>query len=195
MSTITDPKEKFKPYYNKDGIQEKPKQQYFYKLYINLPPNKRTVAGLVTTLKKQERQGIKLPYKYKERTLEIWRNKFDWDERYYDLLHKDCEDLEQKAIDFNKYMYDDNINSSIQLSQTLHDIDDILRDVILKYDIHDKTTSQNIIQLGHLSKALHDLKLGIVPRMNEIYAGIKILHEMNEETADQLEDAINELLE
>ena len=77
------------PYKNKEGVEEKPHQYYYFCEYCKLPPVIRTVPNLYNVLEKKQQKN-QLPYKlYKIKTVYKYKRQFDWDMRIFNNLGRD----------------------------------------------------------------------------------------------------------
>lgn len=172
-----------KPYKNKDGIEEKPHQYYYFCEYCKLPPVIRDVPNLYTVLQKKKQQNT-LPYKlYKQKTIHKYKRQFDWDKRIFESLGRDTK---LKHMENTDYLMN-------ELWADVLDYHQLTRKQKKKLKEWDTTSTDNTEKVNTLNniQKTYDQSLKTITgepmSIGTMYAMIEVLKATEDEETDNLE--------
>ena len=175
MTTITDPKQQ----------QYKPSHEYFYQLYIELPPQKRNIHQFTTKL--EENDDIIHPFKIpKEDTLRKWSKEDGWEQRFLDELHLQYEHIDYEALETTKEFM--RLDATVD-KQHYYLLDDIQQQALQSIQQLSNNNTQEQIKIAQswsqLASQLMQVKKGLTSDYAETYSILKFLKTQNNITNDQ----------
>lgn len=158
---------------------EKPKQKYYYELYITLQPHNRNIDHLLQRQEELKQKG-KLPYKeVKESTLYEWQRKFKWEERYYETLHHKINNIEDTAMETMIEFMERDKRVDTNHYIILEDIQQIVIKRNLNPKLQNKEEMKTTREWATIANNLMNTKKGIPSDFAETYAILKHLKKQN----------------
>lgn len=177
MTTITNP-----PTPNQK-VPYKPKHEYFYQLYKELPPHKRNIRQLHLTLQKKEELPYQLP---KRATLGKWSKEDGWEQRFLDELHLQYEHIDYEALETTKEFM--RLDATVD-KQHYYLLDDIQQQALQSIQQLANNNTQEQIKIAQswsqLASQLMQVKKGLTSDYAETYSILKFLKTQNNITNDQ----------
>lgn len=175
MTTIIDSKQ---PKY-------KPSHEYFYQLYIELPPQKRNIHQLTTKL--EQKKDIIHPFKVpREDTLRKWCKEDGWEQRFLDELHIQYDNIDYEALETTKEFM--RLDATVD-KQHYYLLDDIQQQALQSIQQLANNNTQEQIKTAQswsqLASTLMQVKKGLTSDYAETYSILKFLKTQNNITNDQ----------
>lgn len=163
-------------YINSEGIEEKPKQYYFFMQYQKLPRLKRSIHNLYDMLKDMEAEGLNEYKTPSLKTLYNYSNRFEWDKRLLSNLYEHGEDFIIERIDDDIYEYRKAQTALNRMFDQLEGMDKLLDWANVDCDDYERINSMCKLQKVHNDTML--LVIDVNMGLTEMITSATLLQEI-----------------